>query len=89
MFVQLFSPCFIPSLVYSLLNEKEGDVVDLKQYGRIRDSNKKNAQGERNRERDSCSEKERDEQIERAIVYNLRTSGSPLRHLCQLIGHSY
>jgi len=25
-------------------------------------------------------------QIERVIIYNLRTSGSPPRHLCQLIG---
>lgn len=52
MFVHLFSPWFVPSLVYSLLKEKEGDVVDLKQYGRIRDRNKKNAQGERKRERE-------------------------------------
>lgn len=44
---------------------------------------------ERERERESCSEKKRGGQIERAIVYNLRTSGSPLRHLRQLIGHSY
>ena len=51
MFISFF-PTFVPSLVYNLLKEKKGDVVDLKQYGKIRDRSKKNAQGERKRERE-------------------------------------